>query len=76
MATQQATRDVSDDTAACAYLIDHATQAANEADNMLANGQHEEAALRLLDASSLYRLAAWSLDRTVDPTGLLMDSPA
>jgi hypothetical protein len=52
-------------------LLDHATAAADDGRRALDAGDDQHAAIRLLEASELYRLAAHQLDPNIHPTGVI-----
>lgn len=58
----------SDELAVCSRLCEHAHIATEDADRHLADGEDQYAAIRLLEASELYRLAAHQLDPGISVT--------
>jgi hypothetical protein len=58
----------SDDLDVHDRMREHARIAVEDADDSLADGDRVMAAIRLVEASELYRLAAHALDRDVTPT--------
>ncbi len=57
-----------DELTVCSRLRDLAHHADADADDLLARGDHNMAAIRLTEASELYRLAAHHLDHDISPS--------
>jgi hypothetical protein len=72
VSTTNATPATGDQAAAVSILVEHAGHAVDDAHQALDAGDGQHAAIRLLEASELYRAAAHQLDPEIHPTGLIV----